>query len=110
MPRSDFSLTGGHWYTRSQLLWKGEDDLRDEFPDDAFTRPDKLLIGVVENTIRPAVAGRWFTPRGALPWASVTLDLVWDLGLNIVKNDDHIVSGWDVKAVGRVQADVRVRF
>ncbi len=108
----------GDWYPRSglvvsptlDLMWKGEDDITDEFPEDAFTRPDKLLIGVIEKTIRPAVAGRWFTPRGTLPWQSVVLELEWDLGLNIVKNDDHIVSDWDVEAVGRVQADLRVRF
>jgi hypothetical protein len=91
-------------------MWKGEPDLRNEFPDDAFRRPDNLLLGVIEKTIRPAVAGRWFTPRGALPWRSVVLEIAWDLGLNIVKNDDHVVGDWDAEAAGRIQADLRVQF
>jgi hypothetical protein len=108
----------GDWYPRAglvvspklDLMWKGEPDLRNEFPDDAFRRPDNLLLGVIEKTIRPAVAGRWFTPRGALPWRSVVLEIAWDLGLNIVKNDDHVVGDWDAEAAGRIQADLRVQF
>ncbi len=84
-----------------QLLWKGEDDLTDPFPDGAFTGRDKLLVGIVETTIRPALGGQWRYPLG---------DVRWDVGLNIVKNDDHVVQDWTVEYVGRVEAEIRFQF
>jgi hypothetical protein len=99
----------GDWYPRRglrlmprlDLLWKGEDDLTDPFPADAFTTHDWLLVGVVEKTIRPSLGGLWRNPRA---------ELRWDLGLNIVKNKDHAPGGWGAEFVGRVQGEVRVRF
>ncbi len=118
--RTDVILVSlqGDWYARPglivsprlDLMWKGEEDLRDAFPDDAFTRPDNLLQGIIEKTVRPAVAGRWFVTPGGFPWRSVTAEVVWDLGVNIVQNEDHVDSDWGAEFVGRVTADLRYRF
>lgn len=83
------------------FMWKGEDDITDPFPDDAFGDRDKLLVGVVENEIRPYLGGLWHGPYGTLRW---------DLGLNFVKNKDHELAGWEVEFVGSVWAEARVRF
>ncbi len=95
-PRPDLQVT-----PRLDLLWKGEDDITDPFPPDAFTTHDWLLVGVIEKTVRPSVGGVWRNPRGQLKW---------DLGFNLVKNDDHVPGGWNAEFVGRVEGEVRVRF
>ena len=84
---------------RIDVQWKGQDDLRQDWPLDAFTGHDLMLNGLTEQIVRPAVAGRWRISRG---------EVTWDLGLNLVKNQQHLPSGWKVKAVGRVEARVRV--
>jgi hypothetical protein len=87
------------------LMWKGEEDITDPFPEDGFSGGDLLLVGIVESTARPAVAGRWNFGWGSRrQW---TIDAVWDLGLNIVKNDDHIVSDWDAEFVGKIGGEIR---
>jgi hypothetical protein len=99
----------GDWFVRPGLLlrprldlmWKGTDDITDPWPDDAFTTHDKLLVGVIEKTIRPSIGGRFHHPHG---------ELVWDAGLNIVKNDGNVEGDWRVVGVARVQAEVWVRF
>ena len=82
-------------------MWKGEDDLTDDWPDDAFTGRDRILVGTVEKTIRPSLRGRWSRPH---------VDARWDLGLNLVKNQDHVTRDWEVEFVGMVWAEARVRF
>ena len=84
-----------------QLLWKGEDDLTDPWPEDAFTGRDRLLVGTIEKTIRPALAGQFHFRYG---------ELRWDLGANVVRNDDHIEQDWKLDFVGRVEAELRVGF
>jgi hypothetical protein len=101
----------GDWYLsrpsglllqpRLDLMWKGEDDLTDDWPDDAFTDHDRLLVGTVENTIRPSLRGRWSHPH---------LDARWDLGLNLIKNRGHETADWEAVFVGMVWAEARVRF
>jgi hypothetical protein len=86
---------------RLDLMWKGEDDLTDDWPDDAFTGHERILVGTVEQTIRPSLRGRWSHPY---------LDARWDLGLNLVKNRDHETSDWEVEFVGMLWAEARVRF
>lgn len=76
------------------VMWRGEDDLRAPWPEDAFTGHDLLLAGVVETTVRPRLGGRWHG-GGA--------DLRWDLGLNVVRNAGNAPAGWRARGVGRVQ-------
>lgn len=86
---------------RLDLMWKGEDDLTDPWPDDAFTR-DRLFIGTIETTIRPSLGGRYHFPLG---------EVRWDLGLNLVKNDEHVEGrDWRAIGVGSVEVDLRRRF
>jgi hypothetical protein len=87
------------------FMWKGEANITDAWPDDAFTGYDLLLVGTVEKSVRPALAGRW-----NLGWGSKrqwTVDAIWDLGVNIVKNNDHVASGWDAEFVGKIGGEVR---
>jgi hypothetical protein len=87
---------------RVDVLWKGEDDIRDPFPPGAFTEHDRLLVGVVETTIRPALRGRYHFRLG---------EVRWDLGLNFVKNDDHVEGrDWRLIGVGNVVVNLRKRF
>ena len=98
----------GDWFVRPGLIvkpqvrlaWRGQDDLRLPWPPDGYGH-DPLLVGTTETTIRPAVAGRWRFPYG---------DVEWDAGLNLIKNQDNVVQGWNAKFVGRVQAVWRTRF
>ena len=97
------------WFPRSRLLlrprldlmWKGEDDITDAFPADAFTEHDFLLVGTIEKTIRPSLGGRLHLPYG---------ELRWDLGLNFVKNDENEPRDWRVIGVGRIEAELRQRL
>ncbi len=99
----------GDWYLRSRLLlkprldlmWKGEADLTDDWPDDAFTDYDRLLVGTVETTVRPSLGGRW---------GSRYLDARWDLGLNLVKDKGHESRDWEAEFVGSAWVEARVRF
>lgn len=108
---------GATWFARPglalkprlQLLWSGEDDLRDAFPEGAFFGRDLLLVGVIERTIRPSLGGRWALSRGDLPW-DLRLEVDWDLGVNFVKNEGNQVSDWDAKGVGRVVLRARRLF
>ena len=93
-----------------EIMWRGEDDLRDPFPEDAFTGRDPLLVGLVETTVRPVIGGRWTYPRSDMPWKGLTLDLRWDLGLNFVKNKDNQPADWDAEAVGSIVLDIRQAF
>ncbi|UCF19446.1 MAG: hypothetical protein JSU87_16225 [Gemmatimonadota bacterium] len=83
------------------LMWKGEDDIRLPFPEDAFRGHDLLLVGVIEKTVRASLGGRWHHRRG---------DVRWDVGLNIVKNDAHIERDWRLIGAARVQAEIRQVF
>jgi hypothetical protein len=87
------------------FMWKGEADITDPWPDNAFVDYDLLLVGVVEKTIRPALAGRWNFGWGSKrQW---TVDAIWDLGVNIVQNNDHVVSDWDAEFVGKIGGEIR---
>ncbi|NIR46580.1 MAG: hypothetical protein GWN99_19220 [Gemmatimonadetes bacterium] len=83
------------------LLWKGEADITDPWPDDAFTGFPKLLVGVVETTVRPALGGQWTFSRG---------DFRWDLGVNFIENEDHVEKGWVAEVVGRARFAIGLRF
>jgi hypothetical protein len=99
----------GDWFLLPELLIrpqllvmrKGEADLTDPWPDDAFTGYPKLLVGVVETTLRPAVGGQWRFPYG---------DFKWDLGVNLIDNRDHTERDWVAEVVGRALFEIRVRF
>ena len=92
-----------------ELMWRGEDDLRAPWPDDAFTGHDPLLVGTVETTIRPVIDGRWVVESGLLPW-DLWVDTIWDLGINFVKNRRNQPAGWDAEIVGSLLVTVRRRF
>lgn len=108
---------GADWFVRPglvlkpglELMWRGTDDLRDPWPDDAFTGRDRLLVGTVETTIRPVIDGRWVIPSGRLPW-KLWLDAVWDLGVNVVRNRDNQRADWDAEFVGSLLVTVRRLF
>lgn len=87
---------------RLALQFRGEDDIREPWPADAFSGHDLLLVGQVETTLRPSLSGTWRVPRG---------ELNWDAGLNFIHAEDHRRGGgWGVKGVARVQAAWRTRF
>ena len=97
---------GGDWFARKGLvlkprldvMWKGDADVTDPWPADAFSTYPGILPGLAEATVRPAFLGRarWW-------WA----DIEWDLGLNLVKNKDNLSAGWDLEGVGRLQVVFR---
>ncbi|MDH3571312.1 MAG: hypothetical protein OER89_14180, partial [Gemmatimonadota bacterium] len=97
---------GGDWFARRGLvlkprldvMWKGDADVTDPWPADAFSTYPGILPGLAETTVRPALLGRarWW-------WA----DIEWDLGLNLVKNKDNLSAGWDLEGVGRLQVVFR---
>jgi len=97
------------WFARPRLLlqpglalmWRGEGDIREPWPDDAFVGYPGLLVGVVENTIRPYLDGVWHARYG---------EIRWDLGLNLIKNRNNQPSDWQAEFVGTVWAEARVRF
>ncbi len=111
-----FSL-GAEWLARGllvvqpnlRLMWRGADDLRDTWPDDAFTRPDRILQGTVQTTIRPGLAGHWYVPSGKLPW-ELDYELSWDLALNIIENMNNQPSDWDVEGAGFLRMRFRRLF
>jgi hypothetical protein len=84
-----------------QVMWRGEDDIRNPWPDNAFSGHDLLLVGQVETTVRPSLAGRWVSRHG---------ELKWDLGVNWIKNLGNRPNGWQARLVGRVQLSVRTRL
>lgn len=96
----------GDWFVRGglvlkprlDLMWKGDADVTDPWPADAFTTYPGILPGLAETTVRPAILGRarWW-------WA----DIEWDLGLNMVKNKGNQSAGWDLEGVGRLQVVFR---
>ncbi len=86
---------------RLDLMWKGEDDITDPWPADAFTGHDPLLVGTIEKTIRPSIGGRWHNS-----WA----ELRWDLGANLVKNEGNVARDWGLKGVGRIELELRRMF
>ncbi len=83
------------------MMWKGEGDLTEPWPDDAFVGYPALFAGVVQKEIRPYLGGTWHARYG---------DIRWDLGLNLNRNRNHVESGWKVEFVGSVWAEARVRF
>lgn len=98
------------WFPRPQLIlqprldvmWKGEDDLIDPFPEDAFTTHERLLVGTVETTVRPSLGGRYHFGLG---------EVRWDAGANLVKNDEHVEGrDWRLIGVGRLEVELRKRF
>lgn len=99
----------GDWFPRAglilvprlDLMWKGEDDITDDWPDEAFTGRDLLLVGTIERTVRASLGGRYHVRGG---------ELRWDLGLNLVKNRGHSERGWRAIGVGRVELDLRARL
>jgi hypothetical protein len=84
-----------------QLIWKGEDNITDPWPDDAFVGHPALLVGVVEKQIRPYLGGRWHSRYA---------DVRWDLGLALFNDKDHLPSDWTVDFVGSVWAEAPVSF
>lgn len=84
-----------------QVQWKGEDDLNDPFPADAFTTHPDLLAGTIATTVRPAVGGRWRIGPA---------DVEWDWGVNLVSNLGHMPGASDTRLEGRIQAVIRKSF
>jgi len=66
---------------RLDVQVRGEGDFRqlrppaEELPD-----LDRILIGVSETTVRPALAGRWIRP------ADFTFDIEWDAGVSFISD------------------------
>jgi hypothetical protein len=67
---------------RLDLQWRGEQRITElRPPPDQLPDFPRILSGITETTVRPAVAGRW--RQGIGPW---WLDAEFDLGVNFVKN------------------------
>lgn len=86
---------------RLDVMWRGGDDIRLPWPDDAFTGHPLLLVGEIEATVRPALKGRWRIPRG---------ELEWDVGVNFIRNEGNVPSGWRSRLVGRSELVFRMRL
>lgn len=99
----------GDWFAAPRLVvrpqlhvqWKGEDDLRTAWPDTAFSTHPGILVGEVERTIRPAVAGRWRIGPA---------DIEWDWGVNLISDVNHAPGVNATRVEGRIQAVIRKRF
>lgn len=88
-----FPVAGVRVGPRLAVLRRGEGDFRQPFPADFDTLP-RVLTGVVETTVRFAVAGRLHLAPG------VTLD--WDAGPNFVWNRGHVQGRSITQIVGRL--------
>ena len=86
---------------RLDVQWKGQDDLRQDWPLDAFTGHDLMLNGTVETTVRPSIAGRLRLPRG---------EVRWDGGVNLIKNQANLPTDWKAKFVGSFEVMLRFRL
>jgi hypothetical protein len=86
---------------RLEIMWRGEDDIRNPWPENAFTGHDLLLVGTVETTVRPSLSGRWISRHG---------EVQWDLGVNWIRNLGNQENGWQAKLAGRVQVSLRTRL
>ncbi len=83
------------------LLRQGEGDFRLPYPPvTAYDSTPAFLSGIVERTVRFAVAARW--DRGA--WS-----LVGDGGVNLVRNAGHVNGVSQTRWVGRLQLEWRYR-
>ncbi len=78
---------------------KGEGDITQVWPDSAFSSYPNLLVGIVQSTVRPSLDGRLHHPLG---------DIVWNAGVNVVKNKGNSVSDWSAEFVG--SAIFRIRW
>ena len=83
---------------RVDIMWKGQDNITDPWPDNAFVDYPGILVGTVSNSIRPALLGRWRA------WYA---DIEWDLGLNFIKNRGNQTSDWELEPTARVAAVLR---
>lgn len=83
------------------VLRRGQANIRQMWPDDAFTTYDPLLVGTVETTVRPALGGQIRFPYG---------EVTWDAGLNFVKNVDNMDGDWEVEGVASSRITLRKRF
>ncbi len=86
---ADWLPVAGLWLRpKLDLLRKGEGDFRELRPDaeTGFIPPGfpRILIGEVETTIRPALAGRWRTG------GRFALDVEWDVGVNLIRDYNHV--------------------
>ena len=95
-------LDGLRLTPRAELLRQGEGNFRDLFPPGGYADQPSLHLGVVERTVRLALAGR-YQPVPHL-WLS------WDLGSNVIANRAHVagVSESTFEAVGAI--GVRLAF
>jgi len=75
-------LSGLRITPRAVIQRQGEGDFRDPFPGGSYRGQPALFLGVVERTIRLALAGR-YQPA---PYAW----LAWDVGPNFVRNKNHV--------------------
>jgi hypothetical protein len=83
------------------VMRRGTANLRQAWPEDAFTTYDPLLVGTVETTIRPALGGQIRFPYG---------EVTWDAGINFVKNVDNMDGNWETKGVANTRIMLRKRF
>lgn len=84
------------WFARGDLLLrprldlqiKGEGDFHRQLrpPSDQLPAFPRILVGTVERTLRPSLSGQW-RPGRVRGWG---LDVDWDLGLDWIRNYEHI--------------------
>ncbi|TFG64627.1 MAG: hypothetical protein E4H28_04990 [Gemmatimonadales bacterium] len=66
---------------RIDLQVRGEGDFRQlRPPDEELPDLERLIIGVSETTLRPAIAGRWIRP------GDFRIDIEWDAGVSIISD------------------------
>ncbi len=84
---------------RLELLSQGEEDMRSAFPPDEVAG---ILVGTVERTYRGALALHYQPSR--YWWVAA------DLGVNHVRNLDHIEGATDTRLSGVISVGARISF
>jgi hypothetical protein len=91
---------------RLDVQVKGEGGFRDRLrpPSRELPTHPRILEGEAETTVRPAVAGRW---RPELLGGGWSLDLEWDLGVNVIRDFGHDAGDDRTAFVGEVKAVIQ---
>jgi hypothetical protein len=90
---------------RLEIQQRGESDMHDFTtpPVDSLPGYPRIIVGQAETTIRPALAGLWHQDLGS-GWA---VDLDWDVGVDLIRNFQHVKGDNVAAPVGMVRMLLR---
>lgn len=91
---------------RLDVQVKGEGTFRDRLrpPKEELPTFPEILVGEAETTVRPALAGRW---RPEVLGGGWSLDLEWDLGVNVIRDFGHEAGDDRTAFVGELKAVIQ---